>query len=338
MAWGTDPRDLVRGFVMQAQTPEARLACRQSLYRQARQAATWGIAVSLLLGVIKLLGGIFGHSLALVSDAAHSLIDASISSALVGALVFAQRPADREHPYGHARSEALAGAGVALLLIFLAMGIAREALITLDDPWVPPAQFTLLIALGGSVLQEVLFRYARRVAIRTNSVALLATAWDYRLDSLGGLAVVAGVGLSRWGGPAWNWADHAAALFVAGAVLWVGGHLLWSNIQDLMDRQADPNLIARVEHLAVEVAGVEGVETLRVRKVGLEYLADIHIEVDPDRTVRDGHAIAHAVKDRIIDQILTIRDVLVHVEPAPRRIVPGAASASVDHRIPAGRV
>ncbi len=289
------------------------------LYREARRAASWGIAVSLGLGLSKLLGGLFGHSLALLSDAVHSLIDALISAALVGALMVAQRPADREHPYGHARFEAVAGAGVAVLLILLALGIAREALVTLGMEWTAPASYTLPIALGGSVFQEVLFRYARRVARRTGSAALLATAWDYRLDALGGLAVGAGVALARWGGPRWHWADHAAAIAVAVAVLWVGGSLLWGNVQDLMDRQADPALIAAVRVEALAVPGVLGVETLRVRKVGLEYLVDIHVEVNPDDTVRAGHAIAHAVKDRVIGQIVPIRDVLVHVEPSPAR-------------------
>lgn len=323
---------------MPALTPETRAEDRRTLYRQARQAATWGIAVSLGLGVAKLLGGVFGHSLALMSDAIHSLVDATISSALVGALVFAQRPPDREHPYGHARFEAVAGAGVALLLILLALGIAREALTSLTLPWAPPASFTMAIGLAGSVFQEILFRYARRVALRTNSAALLATAWDYRLDSLGGVAVVVGVGLSRWGGPAWRWADPAAALFVAGAVLWIGGNLLWGNVQDLMDRQADPALVAEIRTLAQGVDGVLGVETLRVRKVGLEYLADMHVEVDPDRSVRDGHAIAHAVKDRVLGQILAIRDVLVHVEPASPALVERARRAEIAQGAPAGRV
>ena len=315
-----------------------RTLSRRDLYRQARQAATWGIVVSLGLGLAKLLGGVFGHSLALVSDAAHSLIDATISSALVGALIVAQRPADREHPYGHARFEAVVGAGVALLLIVLALGIAREALLTLNTPWVAPASYTVLIGLGGSVLQEMLFRYARRVALRTNSAALLATAWDYRLDSLGGLAVVLGVALSRWGGSNWRWADQGAALFVAGAVLWIGGHLLWGNVQDLMDRQADAGFIEKIRLIAQGVQGVIGVETLRVRKVGLEYLADMHVEVDPTRSVREGHAIAHAVKDEITDQILLIRDVLVHIEPAAEDAVAWANQGNARQGSPAGRV
>ena len=287
------------------------------LYREARKGATWGIMVSLGLGLAKLLGGLFGHSLALVSDAAHSLVDAAMSAALLGALLVAQRPADREHPYGHARFEAVAGSGVALLLIALALGIAREALSTLGAVRAMPAAYTLAIAMGGAVVQEALYRQTRRIARETGSAALLAAAWDYRLDALGSIAVVAGVGLARWGGPAWHWADHAAALLVASGVLWVGLTLLWGNIQDLMDRQAAPELLDAIREQAMAVEGVRGVETLRVRKVGLEYLVDIHVEVDPDDSVRHGHAIAHAVKDRVINRLVPIRDVLVHVEPSP---------------------
>ena len=84
-----------------------------------------------------------------------------------------------------------------------------------------------------------------------------------------------------------------------------------------MDRQADTDLLAAVRAEALDVPGVLGVETLRVRKSGLEYLVDIHIEVDPDLTVREGHAIAHRVKDRLIRGAGPVRDVLVHVEPSP---------------------
>jgi cation diffusion facilitator family transporter len=287
------------------------------LYRQSRRAAVWGLVVSLGLGAVKLAGGLFGHSLALLSDAAHSLVDAAVSLALIVALTLAQRPADSEHPYGHARVEALAGAVVALVLIALALGIAWHAVATVGVPSPPPEAFTLIIALGGAMFQEGLYRYAGSVARRTGSNALLATAWDYRLDALGGVVVTIGVLLVKWGGPAWEWADHAAAAAIAGTVLWVGCGLLWENAQALMDRQAAPEVLDAVRREALAVTGVQGVEKLRVRRAGLEYLVDIHVEVDPAQSVRAGHDIAHAVKDRVISQAGPIRDVLVHVEPSP---------------------
>jgi divalent metal cation (Fe/Co/Zn/Cd) transporter len=100
--------------------------------------------------------------------------------------------------------------------------------------------------------------------------------------------------------------------------MWIGGGLLRENINDLMDRQAPLEILAEVRRAASTVPGVLGVETLRIRKAGLEYLVDIHIEVAPDLTVEVGHEIAHAVKDRIRDRVAAIRDVLVHVEPHNR--------------------
>jgi cation diffusion facilitator family transporter len=296
----------------------------EELYRQSRRAALWGIGVSLGLGFGKLIGGMLGHSVALMSDAVHSLGDALTSAAVLGALLWSQRPADREHPYGHTRAEAVAASNVALLLILSALGIAWEALRTLWEPSPVPHAYTLIIAGVSVVVQEGLYRYKRRVGRRTGSGAILATAWDHRLDALGSLAVLAGLALARWGGEAWHAADHLAALVVAGIILWAGTSLFWASLQELMDRQADPELLQRVRQEALAVPGVRGVEKLLVRKTGLEHLVDIHVEVDPEMSVREGHAVAHAVKDRLLERIVTVKDVLVHIEPAP-------ASAPLPH-------
>jgi cation diffusion facilitator family transporter len=282
-------------------------------YRESRRATCWGIGVNLVLGGVKLLGGLFGHSLALVADAVHSLVDAALSAALLVALIVAQRPADREHPYGHGRFEAVAGAGIALILIGLASAIAYQSLSIIAVSPARPAGFALLIAGGGAFLQELLYRYVSRVARRTGSTALLATAWDYRLDALGGLGVLIGLAMAKWFG--WHWADHVAALLIAGTVLWIGGGLLWENIQSLIDRQADPETLRHVRATAQAVPGVLAVEKLRVRRMGIEYIVEIHIQLDESLTIRRGHEIAHAVKDRIMRTILSVRDVVVHVEP-----------------------
>jgi cation diffusion facilitator family transporter len=303
------------------------------LYRDSRRAAAWGIALGLGLGLAKFVGGFFGHSLALVSDAVHSLVDAAIAGALMGALLVAERPADPEHPYGHGRMELVAGAGVALVLLFLAAGIAWEAIVTFHEPHRTPHTYTLVIAACGALVQEGLYRYASRVARQSGSGALTATAWDSRLDALGGLVVLLGVSLSKWGGPSLQWADRAAALGIAATVMWIGGRLLRENINDLMDRQAPPEILAEVRRAASSVPGVRGVETLRVRKAGLDHFVDIHIEVAPDLTVEVGHGIAHAVKDRIRDHVAAVRDVLVHVEPHSRSFV---VSTDADARRGAG--
>ena len=102
---------------------------------------------------------------------------------------------------------------------------------------------------------------------------------------------------------------------VASTVLFIGGRLLWDNVQALMDHQADPEVLDSIRNVALAVPGVLDVEKLRVRRAGLEYLVDIHVQVDPDLTVRAGHDIAHAVKDCVIQLAGPVRDVLVHIEP-----------------------
>jgi cation diffusion facilitator family transporter len=287
------------------------------LYRQGRRAALLGLAVTLSLGLLKLAGGLLGHSIALVSDAVHSLGDALAAAAVWGALLWAQHPADPEHPYGHSRAEAVAGSNVSLLLILSALLVGWESLRSLAEPSPTPAPYTLAIAACSAVLNELLFRHQRRVARQTGSLAVLAAAWDQRMDALGSVAVLLGLALAFWGGPAWHAADHIAALAVAALILWAACRLLWTSLQELMDRQADPELLKAVRREALTVPGVRGVEKLLVRKAGLEHLVDIHVEVDPEISVREGHAIGHAVKDRLLKQMVTVKDVLVHIEPAP---------------------
>ena len=204
---------------------------------------------------------------------------------------------------------------MALLLLLSGGWIVWEAVRSWDAPAPEPHGYTLLIAAASVVLNEAIFRYSMAVAKRTGSKAVEASAWDQRLDVLGSVVVLLGLVAVRWGGPGWHAVDHVAALAVAGIVLWAGGTLFWASLNDLMDRQADPAVVAAVRRAAAGVAGVRGVEKVLVRKSGLEYFVDIHVEVDAGATVREGHAIGHAVKDRLLAGGAAVKDVLVHVEP-----------------------
>jgi cation diffusion facilitator family transporter len=292
---------------------EVKCVDMEGRYRQARRAALWGVGVGVGLGLLKLAGGWFGHSVALTSDAVHSFGDALTAAAVWGSLLWAQRPADREHPYGHTRAEAVAGSNVALLLVLSGLGIGWEALTALGEPSAAPEPYTLAIAAVGVLVKEALFRYESRVARQTGSSAVRAAAWDHRLDAFGSLAVLIGLALSY----SWQAADRVAAMVVAVVVLWSGGRLLWDSVQELLDRQAEPEVLEAVRREASAVPGVLGVEKVLARKSGLEHLVDIHIEVGPAVSVYDGHRIGHAVKDRLMKTIVTIKDVLVHIEPSP---------------------
>jgi len=281
------------------------------------RAAGLGLVVNVSLGVVKLVGGLLGSSFALVSDAVNSLGDALTSVIVLVGLWYAQQPADEEHPYGHTRAEAVAASNVALLIIISALFIGWEAIGRFGTEREVPLVWTMWIAGANVLIKEALYRYKQRVGRRIGSAAIIANAWDHRSDALCSLAVLVGLGLIRWGGPNFIWADDAAALVVVGAILWSGGWLLKRSTSELLDPQADDELVGQMREVAAAVPGVRAVEKLWVRKTGIEFLADIHIEVDARMTVEEGHRIGHDVKDVLVARFASLRDVLVHLEPYP---------------------
>lgn len=292
-------------------------ARRALSYKEATQAALLGLVVNLLLGIVKLVAGLIGQSFALLSDAVNSLGDVFTSVVVLFALRVAQRPPDVEHPYGHTRAEGIAASNIAVLMILSALGIGWEALQRLNVQHDLPPLWTLWIAAANVVIKESLYHYKIRVARRSGSGVIVANAWDHRSDALCSLAVLIGLAVVRWGGPQYIWADEVAALFVVAAIIWSGIELFGRSASELMDLQANDDLVQQVRAAAATVPGILGVEKLRIRKSGLEYFADIHIEVDPRLTVAEGHRLGHAVKDQLLAGFPMLHDVLVHLEPFP---------------------
>ncbi len=292
-------------------------ASPEPLYREAGAAALVGLAANVALAAIKLTAGILGSSFALVADGVNSIGDAFNSAVVLYALRVAQKPPDEEHPYGHTRAEAIAASNLAVLLMVTACGLAWEAVTRLGERLDTPPGWILWIAAGNVVLKESLCWYKLRVGRRTGSAAVIAGAWDHRSDALCSLAVLVGLTAIRLGGPQFLWADVAAALVVAAAVFFSAVRLFRSSASELMDVQANPELVADVRRTAEEMPGVLGVEQLRLRKSGLEYFADMHIEVDPRITVEEGHRLGHRVKDELLHRVAALRHVLVHLEPHP---------------------
>lgn len=288
-----------------------------NLYREVKQAAWLGLSVNLLLGVAKLLGGIYGNSFALIADAFNSIGDVISNVLVLLALQIAQRPANDEHPYGHSRAEGIAASNIAVLIILSALFVGWEAIQRISVTHPMPPGWTLWLSAANVVIKELLFQFQSRVGKRTGSAAIIASAWDHRSDAFCSLAVLLGLATIRVGGPQFIWADEVASLIVVVAIVWSGIKLFQSSAKELMDLQADAGMVDEIRLKANAVSGVQNVETLWVRKSGLEYFVDIHIQVDQDMTVAAGHHIGHRVKDQLLLDFQAVRDVLVHLEPFP---------------------
>lgn len=286
---------------------------------RGRQVLVAGVAVNALLALIKLTCGWIGHADALIADGLESGLDVLSSAAIWGALKYAERPADADHPYGHGKMESLAGVGGALLLLiagtFVAWNSLREIVFgAADRPM--PAPFTLLVLLAIVIAKEGMFRIARRRGKEVASTAVQSDAWHHRSDALTSVAAIIGIGICLIGGPAWVSADDWAALFSCVIIAFNGVRMFKVSLGELLDEQAPVETISKIIETARSVEGVDNIEKCRVRKSGLSLLADIHVRVRGEVTVADGHFIAHRVKDTLLGGEFHLSDVTVHIEPS----------------------
>ena len=294
---------------------EASIAVRQRLYVDASRAAVWGLSVNLLLVAAKLFGGVITGSAALIADAVNSIGDVASALAVRGALGMAQVAEDDHHPYGHTKAESIAGLCVSLLVAFSAGLLAVETVKRFGAELQVPGTIAGVIAGVCGVIKECIYRYTARVAKRLDSSALTAVAWDHRSDALASglvaISLLAAPHLGEWG----RFVDPIAALCLCAALVYTGLKIFLTTAGEIMDQQADDEIVNEVRSISESVEGVIEVEKLRVRKSGLEYFIEIHVQVDGALTVDHGHRIGHDVKDRLLVQMPRVRDVHVHVEP-----------------------
>ncbi len=280
------------------------------------RATLLGMAVSGLLATVKLVAGIIGHSHALVADAVESFSDLFSSAIVWGGLTLSAKPPDDDHPYGHGKAESLAALAVGLMLIGAAIGIAVQAIREILVPQRAPALMTFFVLIGVVIVKELLFRFSNRVAAGIDSLALRADAWHHRSDAITSLIAAIGISISLIGGEGYESADVWAALLASGVIAFNGSRFLHQATLELMDTRPDPQLISNISLAATSVAGVRTVEKVLVRKVGMNYWVDMHIEVDGELTVYEGHELAHRAKDAIQNKHPNVADVTIHVEPA----------------------
>ncbi len=288
---------------------------------ESRKFLLAGILINLVLALAKIAAGLLGHSNALIADGIESSLDVLSSTMMWGAIKYAERPPDSEHPYGHGKMESLAAVAGSLLLLAAgaALGlhsirqiVALQRSMELGNG---PASFTLIVLVVTILLKEGLFRLVWMRAQAIESRALQTEALHHRSDALTSLAALVGISAALIGGPAWAQADAWAALFSCGLIIFNGVGMLRASMGEVLDAQAAPELVAEILAAVQAVPGVTSVEKCRVRKSGFMRFADIHVRVPGDRTVREGHDIAHLVKSSLLRGNFHLADVVVHIEP-----------------------
>lgn len=288
---------------------------RADALKKATQTTATGLVVNLLLAFAKATAGVLGNSFALIADAVESSLDVVGSLIVLLGLRVAAAPPTEEHPYGKGRAETLSAVAIALALYGAATWIVIESVKLISTPHGPPAPFTLIVLLSVFLIKELLFRFVVKTGDDIASTAVKADAWHHRSDAITSLAAAIGISIALLGGPGFTTADEWAALFASAIIAFNATNLLLPALKELTDAAPTTELSTKIRELATEVEGVTGTHRCWVRKLGFDHYVDLDVLVKGDRTVREGHDIAHEVQRRVKEELPMVTRVMVHVEP-----------------------
>lgn len=282
-------------------------------YWQARKVTLIGACVNALLGIIKLIGGYLYHSHALIADGVHSISDLFTDVMVLFASKYGSLDADDTHPYGHQRIETAATLLLALILILAGCGIAWDAIDELiHSQNTMPGWLSLPVICSSIIANEALFHYTRYVGNKINSQLIIANAWHHRSDAASSIVVLLGLIGSLAG---FIYLDAVAAVIVGLMIVKMGWNYGWNSVKELVDTAVDAELLAEIEQVIQSIDGVQKIHQLRSRFMGNDVLIDVHILVSPKISVSEGHYIAQHVHMALVEQIPSVQDVIVHVDP-----------------------
>lgn len=271
-----------------------------------------GAVTNLMLATLKIAGGILGHSTAMIADGIHSFSDLMTDGVVLFTYKIGQLPADENHPYGHGRAETIGATLVGAVIIVAGLGLAYQAWgIIATDAFRTPAWPAAVAAVVSIAVNEILFRYTRAAGEKTRSPSLVANAWHHRSDAISSAAALIGIGGAMAG---YSIMDPIAAIIVSVMILKVGYNIAFRGLSDLMDTALSEKETRRIQAMINDLPGVIQIHNLRTRRIGGEVLMDVHILVDKESSVTEGHYTAETVRRKLIREIDGIQDVLVHVD------------------------
>lgn len=281
----------------------------------AIKATYFSIIGNTSLAIIKGFAGFLGNSYALIADAIESTADIFASFLVLFGIKYSNKPADENHPYGHGRAEPLITFLVVGFLITSATIIAYESVINIRTPHELPKPWTLLVLGAIIIWKEYSFRVVLKRSIQTNSSSLRADAWHHRSDAITSVAAFLGISIALILGNGYESADDWAALFASGFIFYNSYLIFRPALGEIMDEHLYDDLIAEIRLISLQVDGIIDTEKCFIRKAGMQYHVDLHAIVDSNNTVKEGHDLAHKLKDTLREQIPELGHVLIHVEP-----------------------
>ena len=267
------------------------------------------------LALVKGLAGYFGNSYALIADAIESTTDIFSSCLVLFGIKYSNRPADKNHPYGHGRAEPLITFLVVGFLITSATIIAYESILNIKTPHELPKPFTLFILAAIIVWKEMSYRFVIKKSKEIHSSSLKADAWHHRSDAITSISAFIGISIALIFGKGYESADDWAALFSSAFILYNSYLIFRPALGEIMDEHLYDDLLSDIRRVSSTVDGIIETEKCFIRKAGMKYHVDLHAVVNANITVKAGHDLAHLLKDTLRAEIPSLGHVLIHIEP-----------------------
>jgi cation diffusion facilitator family transporter len=283
----------------------------------ARKITLIGMFINMLLVLGKVTSGILCKSQTILADGLHSASDFVTDLLVLWGLKFSSTPADSDHHFGHMRYSTVVALFLGILLFLAGLWIVVEAVLTVSETHSEIKPFwPFFFALLSIFAKEWLYRATKRVGEAIKDPSLVANAWHHRSDALSSIGAAIGLLVVMVGGDDFGFVDHVAAGLIGAYLCYIAGGIVRTNAKELLDEAPDSKTIEKIEEVVRTTSGVKGFHSLRARKMGGKVSMDVHVLIDPEMSMKDGHEVANRVEARIKNADLDVLHVVVHLEPA----------------------
>ncbi len=307
--------DLKRFLIEKANLTDADLNDAEIRSRYGYLEGWISLSVNLLLFIVKIIMGIMTGSISIIADAVHTVSDVATSAIVIWGVKVAEKPADKEHPFGHGRMENIATLIIAVLLCVIGIEILQVAFTRIIQPREVKANvFVIAVLLLSIVVKEWLARFSFFLAKKIKSSTLFADAWHHRSDAISTFLVVVAVIGSMY---RIFKLDAFLGAVVALYIMYTGIKLIKEVTVSLLGKAADKKLQHKIKQIAFFVEGVHGVHDVVVHDYGSFKAISLHVEVDPTLDSVKAHQIATSVEAQVARQIKS--SPIVHIDLKKRK-------------------
>lgn len=272
-----------------------------------------GLSINSLLVAFKFIAGVIGRSQTMIADAIHSLSDGIATLVVLLSLKYSQKPADKNHPYGHENIEVLTAMFVSLLILITGIFLGYSSIhILIHKSYTIPENISIYAALASILIKEILFRYTYFVGKKLNSPMIIANAYDHRADAFSSIGALLAIAAAKLG---LKFMDPVGSILISIFILKMGINILKENALIVMDTAPPEKIQNEIKTLINSIDGVCDSSTTRIHQVGRHFFIETEIQVDKDLSIQEAHKIAEDVKKTLKNYNTQIKDITIHIEP-----------------------